>query len=144
MATPNARGGAVIWGSAGALTFNAEGGARTGYNQSASLTNADETAEIKDANGKVANVVNIENIHDVEFDLIPSHATTLATAQGYARLVRKNDKLVTSGFADSGSELNGTFRIMDFSVHLTNTGAATLKVKARHNEADFSAAAISL
>ncbi len=142
MATPNARGGAVIWGATGALTFNAEGTARTGQNQSASSTNADEVAEIKGPTGKVAILVNIEDIYDVEFELIPSHATVLATAQGYGAMVRKNDKLVTSGFAIA--DYNGTFRIVDFSTHKTNTGAATLKVKARHNETDFSAAAISL
>ena len=141
MANPNARGNAVIFGATGTLTFNAEG-ARGFQNQSASATNADETFEIKGPTGKVSTVGNIEDIVDVEFELIPSHATVLATAEGYAAMVRKNDKLVTTNFLIAG--YNDTFRIMEFSTHMVNTGAVTLRVKARKNEADFSAAAISL
>lgn len=142
MATPNFRGSAVIYGASGALTFNST--AITGMNQSGSSTNADETLEIKGSTGKVETVINIENIYDVEFELIPSHATTVATAQGYTHMIRKNDKLVSSGFLDSGSDYNGTFRVMEFSTHVVNNNVLTLRVKARKNEADFSAASTSL
>lgn len=141
MANPAIRGRGVVHGASGQLVL---AGSITILNatQSGSITNADETYEIKDSTGKVSTVVNVEDLVDVEFEIIPGGtAATLANAISQSAIVRKNDKLVTTAFAVA--DYNSTFRVMEVSSHITNTGALTYRVKARKNEADFSAAALS-